>query len=58
MAKFVTYATTTGQRIKARVVTRHRDGTITVEPWHEVGPWSGGLIGGRVRLAAGAWQPA
>lgn len=50
--RFVNYAVR-GKLIRARVVTRHRDDTVTVEPFHFLdadGKPEGCFVGGRVRL--------
>jgi hypothetical protein len=55
MSKFLVYRTQTGALLRARVVTRHRDGDFTVEPWfyQQDGKDHGAFQGGH-RLRVGA----
>ena len=51
-ANFIEY-NARATRVRARVVTRHRDGSVTVEPFHFLdanGKPEGCFVGGRVRL--------
>lgn len=56
MPNFLVYRTQTGHLMRAKVVTRHRDGDVTVEPWFwqdEAGKDTGCFQGGhKVRVPA------
>ena len=50
--RFCIYTADSGQRVRARILTTHRDGWLTVEPWffQEAGRDAGPMIGGKLQL--------